>query len=107
MVDFKRIRLQTYKVNGLVQMLISFCFVLYHADTLYAYKYILALYTFMYPYWVLITNIIFGLIGFYIGIRTFKNRIKIWQSYFWIFSILISGVLLDIISVGWLYKNEI
>jgi len=94
--------MNTNKINGLVQMLLSLGFFYYHADTLYSYKFIFALYSFMYPDWVLIINIILGIFGFIIGLNTFKGIMKIWRGYLWVLSILLFGLLLDIISVGWL-----
>lgn len=87
------------RVNGLIQMIVSILFFLYHADLLYAYKFILAEYYFMYPNWVLIINIVLGVLGFLIGLKTYRNKIKIRNGYLWILLLVLGGSLLDILSV--------
>lgn len=83
------------KINiiiGSFIILISLLWIYFFAHLLYAYQFNKEiLWLFMYPNWVLIVNIIIGIIGIIIGILLIKNKLSIRKSSLIVIIILIVG----------------
>ena len=87
----------TLRINGIIQIVISVVFIYFHAELFYGYNYSGKLYLFMIPNWILILNMLLGIIGIFIGVKTYKGTLTTWKGYLWLIAILISGSSLDII----------
>lgn len=75
------------KANDLVNrsiatlMIVLNCFWLYHwLELFYGYHFGGGFYFFRYPDWILVMNIIGGLIGIYLAIRLIKRKISAWTA---------------------------
>ncbi len=87
-----------FRINGIIQLIISFGFIYFHGDLLYGYNFTGTLYLVMIANWILIFNIFTGIVGLLLGLRTFKGKLKIWKGHILIISFLILGIALDFIS---------
>ena len=74
-------------------VIINLLWVIFFANLYYGYHYTGKLYYFMYPDWILITNIVIGLTGIWIGTSLIFQKIK-----------LITALLIDIplLTIGFL-----
>jgi len=65
------------KILGLVAICINSLSILDSLHTYYLYNFTNRLFLFMYPTWVLLVNFLLGIVGIYVSILLFKNRIGI------------------------------
>jgi hypothetical protein len=85
---------------GLVQTSLSLYW-LYHIISLYiAYQNPNIAFLFMYPNWVILSNIIFSVINLYFGIKLINGKISNKRSYLTMLILIIVGGLINIISVA-------
>jgi hypothetical protein len=87
------------KINGAIQILISFVFVFFHCELFYGYNFTNNLYLVMIPNWIIVVNILLGIVGIHTGLWIYRNKLKIWKGYVLQITILIFGSLLDTITV--------
>ena len=85
------------RIHGIIQIVISIVFIYFQAELLYGYHFSGNLYLFMIPNWILVLNILLGIIGIFIGVKTYKGTLKIWQGYLLLITILILGSSLEMI----------
>ena len=85
------------RIHGIIQIVISIVFIYFHAELFYGYHFSGNLYLFMIPNWILVLNILLGIIGIFIGVKTYKGTLKIWQGYLLLITILILGSSLEMI----------
>jgi len=79
------------RIHGIIQIVISIVFIYFHAGLFYGYNFTNILYLVMIPNWILILNMLLGIIGIFIGVKTYKGTLKIWKGYAWLIAILILG----------------
>ena len=69
------------KINliiGIILIIVNLLWTYHFAYFLYAYHFIEGiLWLFMYPDWLLIVNILIGIIGIVLGVRLIKNKLKL------------------------------
>jgi len=66
----------------------------------YKYHYTDILFAFMYPNWVLISNVLLSLINLYFGIKLLNRKIPIKQSYLTMLILIIIVGLINTLSVA-------
>ena len=71
------IKINRNLIVGLIILIVNFYWIWDNIYLLYLYEYSDFLFFMMYPYWLLILNSIFGLIGVFIGIKVLRKSIKI------------------------------
>jgi hypothetical protein len=87
-----------YKLNGLIQMLISGFWIYRSVKIIYDYQFGGILHVFMIPEWILILETITGFLGVTIGIMTFTQRWTIKKGYIGLSIIIVSGLIAEALS---------
>ena len=82
------------KIIGLIILLINLLWTFIPLRFLYLYHFSSLLFLIMYPNWILITNLIIGVIGILIGILLLTRKMSIKSAMMIEFPILIVGLLL-------------
>lgn len=95
----KEIHINWSLVTGLLIFCINIWWIWDNLDLLYRYHYTSVLWLVMFPDWVLLTNAILGVMGFFIGFKVIKQKIRIKTAILTDFIILISVALLKMIAV--------
>lgn len=93
-IDKKKL---TPRIHGIIQIMTSIVFFYFHAELFYGYHFTSILYLFMVPDWILVLNMLLGIIGIFIGVNTYKSKLKIWKGYLWLIVIFILGSSVNII----------
>jgi len=88
------------KVLGLIQMLLSVYWIYEMILLYYKYYYTDLLFAFMYPNWVLFSNIILSIINFYCGIKLLKGKITNKRSYSTMLLLIMLGGIINVFSVA-------
>jgi hypothetical protein len=81
---------------GTCMILINLLWLFFWGKLFYEYHFTKILFVYMYPDWIVITNLTIGLIGLLIGVRLIKNRVIIWKAILFDILILLIGTLLAI-----------
>ena len=74
---------------GLIISILSFLWIIDNLHYMYMYHFTTVLFLFMFPTWVLVTNVLLGLIGLLTGIALIRQKLKIKRA-----------VLLSLICIG-------
>ena len=85
---------------GLIQMVLSVYWIYEMTSLYYKYHYTDILFAFMYPNWVLFLNVLLSLINLFFGIKLLNEKIPIKQSYLTMLILIITGGLINILSVA-------
>ena len=65
------------KIFGFITICINVLLIFDALNLFYGYNFTPKLYLFMYPNWVLLVNVLFGIIGISISIMLYKKRVRI------------------------------
>ncbi len=87
-------------VLGLIQMVLSLYWMCQMISLYYKYNYTDILFAFMYPSWVLFSNVLLSIISLYFGIKLMNGKITSKQSYLTMIFLIIIGGLINILSVA-------
>ena len=96
-VKNKVIKIKWNLIVGLIILIVNFYWIWDNIYLLYLYEYSDFLFFMMYPYWLLILNAIFGLIGVFIGIKVLRKSLKIKLGILIDLFALLTGSLLKIL----------
>ncbi len=66
----------------------------------YKYHYTDILFAFMYPNWVLFSNVLLSIINLYFGVKLMNGKVSNKHSYLTMFILIIIGGLINILSVA-------
>ncbi len=66
----------------------------------YKYHYTDILFAFMYPNWVLFSNVLLSIINLYFGVKLMNGKVSNKRSYLTMFILIIIGGLINILSVA-------
>lgn len=89
--------LNTAWFNGLIQILISLCWIWYFGRFMYLYHYTDLLFNFRYPDWILLLFLALGLLGVYVGITVLLKKRKVRTGYLLLVALLVVGLLFDLL----------
>lgn len=82
------------QIVGFMIIILNILWTGYWIWLFYGYHFTSILWFFMYPDWILILNILIGLIGIYLGYRLVKNRISILMALIIDIPIFILGLII-------------
>ena len=83
----EKIKIRLNQIVGIIFAIINILWVIYFAYLFYCYRFTNVLWNFIYPDRVLFVNMLFGIIGFYLSVLLFKNKLK--MKFFLIIEIIL------------------
>ncbi len=86
-------------VLGLIQIILSVVWIYQMIELYYKYHYTDILFAFMYPNWVIFSNVILSIINLYFGIKLMSGKTSNKRSYLTMFFLITIGGLINIFSV--------
>ena len=87
-------------VLGLIQVLLSVYWIYEMIFLYYNYNYTDILFAFMYPNWVLVSNILLSTVNLYFGIKLLNKKVTIQRSYLTMLILITVGGLINILSIA-------
>jgi len=88
------------KVIGFVLLILDLLWISRWSWLFYAYNFTEILWLFMYPDWILILNMSFGLIGFYSAIRLVKKKASIKNTLLIHFALFLTGSIISYLLIS-------
>lgn len=86
-------------VLGLIQIILSVYWIYEMILLYYKYHYTDILFTFMYPDWVLVSNILLSIVNLYFGMKLLNKKKSIKRSYLTMLILITVGGLINNLSV--------
>ena len=86
--------------NGLIQILISSCWIWYFGRLMYLYHYTDLLFNFRYPDWILLLLLALGLPGVYVGITVLLKKRKVRTGYLILVALMVVGLIENLLSIA-------
>ena len=86
-------------VLGLIQIILSVYWIYEMILLYYKYHYTDILFTFMYPDWVLVSNILLSIVNLYFGMKLLNKKTSIKRSYLTMLILITVGGLINNLSV--------
>jgi hypothetical protein len=93
-------KIKTNAVLGLIQIVLSVYWIYEMVLLYYKYHYTDILFAFMYPNWVLFSNVILSFVNLYFGIKLMTGKISEKQSYLTMFVLITIGGMINIFSIA-------
>ena len=87
-------------VLGLIQIILSVYWIYEMILLYYKYHYTDILFTFMYPDWVLVSNILLSIVNLYFGMKLLNKKTSIKRSYLTMLILITVGGLINNLSVA-------
>ncbi|MDG1315262.1 MAG: hypothetical protein P8P29_07050 [Flavobacteriaceae bacterium] len=87
-------------VLGLIQIILSVYWIYEMILLYYKYHYTDILFAFMYPDWVLVSNILLSIVNLYFGMKLLNKKTSIKRSYLTMLILITVGGLINNLSVA-------